>query len=351
MSAPQFLTLADRLARLPSANQGSGGEAAFFLACATAVKGHSLTEQKALEVMREWNAAKCLPPFSERDVVRKVKAATNASMPEGLYLPREPQEQDGTRKASKPVASVPLTPLKRQGYDTATLAERAAIQGVWPTFRPLTGKQIGTVAHWRDCPIPPVEILNQCERLAFDPARPDCFCLTDGRTDGRGHRQYRHLDGSPFPNGAKSINAKGSAAKGFFTLGPRRLDPDELVFITEGTISLLEAVACQHLCRGKARRWHLIAAHSCNSTFAAEPDLLKAIAGHHCRILPDPGKAGTDAARVWANELRAVGCRVDFATLPDGFQDLRKLLAAGPDGLDAIRSILTYPNNRKGGQV
>ncbi len=352
MSLRQFLTLAERLDRLPSAVQGSGGSAAFFTACVTAVKGYSLTEQEALPVMRGWNNAKCLPPFSERDVLRKVKDAANASMPEGLYLPKERPAQGGTRKASKPVASVPLPPAKRQGYDDAKIAERAATQPSWPIPRHLSGKEQSAIAHLRKCPLAAVEIMAQNGRIMADDTRPDCFLLTDGRTDGRGHRQYRRCDGNPFPHGEKCDNVKGSAGKGFFTLShERRLDPDELVFITEGTISLLEAVACQWICEGRARRWHFLAAHSANSTFAAEPELLTAIAGHHVRIFPDLNKGGKEAAKAWRDELRAVGCAVDRATLPDGFQDLKTLLAAGPDGMAAIRSILTYPSaSRKGGQ-
>ncbi|MES2470489.1 MAG: hypothetical protein V4675_24555 [Verrucomicrobiota bacterium] len=82
----------------------------------------------------------------------------------------------------------------------------------------------------------------------------------------------------------------------------------------------------------------MIAAHSAASTFAAEPELLKTIGGHHCRILPDYGKTGMDAARAWRDELLPMGCAVDFALMPEGF------------GIAAARSILTYPNlNRNGG--
>jgi hypothetical protein len=179
----------------------------------------------------------------------------------------------------------------------------------------------------------------------MDDSRPDCYVLTDGR----GFRQYRRWNGQPFRHGGKSHNLKGSLAKGFLTLGNRKLDPADLVFIVEGAIGLLELVAIQWLCAPHARRWYMVAAHSAASTFAADPELLAAIAGHHVRIMPDPNEAGTKAACAWRDELRTVGCTVDRARMPKGFQDLRVILAAGSDGIAAARSILTYPTHSKSG--
>ena len=353
MQQQQRISTLERFIRLASkaepSIQGSGGSDARFNVIQAGAVGLNLDDAEVIQGLTEsgWLAS-CNPPWTHKELTAAIPRIRRDSRRAPGYLLADDDHRP--RTTSKPVASVPLTPLKRQGYDPDTLAGKAAQQAAWPTLVPLTGKQIGAIAHLRNCPITGVEILNQCGRLAFDPARPDCFVLDDGRTDGRGHRQYRKFDGSVFPHGKKSNNVKGSAAKGFLSLShERRLDPDELIFITEGSISLLEAVACQWLCEGRARRWHFLAAHSCNSTFNAEPALLKAIAGRHCRILPDPGKAGTDAARAWRDELRAVGCTVDFATLPDGFQDLKKLLAAGTDGVPAIRALLRYPSARQEG--
>jgi hypothetical protein len=348
-----FVPLAARLAGMPPAISGAGGRRAFYLACMVPF-GYGLNVKAATPVMAEWNAKYCRPPFSDRDVKKTVEAASRCGIASDLYLPpvkKEGEEKSKTTSTTiKAPASLPKAPAARTGYDPADLAKKAIVQAKWPIPRHLTGPEKGAFAYLRNLPLAAVEIGCQNGRIMADDARPGCVLLTDGRTNGLGHRQYRNLDGSPFHHGAKSDNAKGSAGKGFFSLShSRRLDPDELVFITEGTISLFEAVACQWLCEGRARRWHFLASHFCGSTFAAEPALLKAIAGHHVRILPDPNQAGMDAARALRDELRAVGCPVDFAFMPKGFQDLRLILAAGSDGVAAARSILTYPTPSKSG--
>lgn len=354
MSKFIFVPLAERLKAMPPAISGAGGRSALYRACIVPY-GYGLSKADTLEVMVKWNAEKCLPPFKERDLALTVEAASKSGIAPDFYLPRE-RDGEGDKPArkasatSKAPASAPRQPEPRQGYDAATIAERAAIQAKWPIPRHLTGLEKGAFATLRNLPVAAVDIACQNARLMADDSRPGCVLLTDGRTDGRGHRQYRNLDGSPFPHGKKSDNVKDSAGKGFFTLShSRSLDPDELVFVSEGTISLFEALACQWLCEGKARRWHFLAAHSCWSTFAAEPALLKAIAGRHVRILPDDNEDGIKAGKAWRDELRAVGCTVDRARLPKGFQDLRIILAAGSDGVAAARSILTYPTPSKSG--
>jgi hypothetical protein len=337
------------LAAMPVSISGSGGRITAFNAASTLVRGFALTDDESLTLLMEWNQ-KCTPPWSALESIAKIKSAHRDSRKEyGCLLANDDRRQT-TGSTSKLASILPTAPAERMGYDAADLARKATMQAKWPIPRHLTGPEKGAFATLRNLPAAAVDIACQNGRLMADDSRPGCVLLTDGRTDGRGHRQYRHLDGSPFHHGEKSDNAKGSAGKGFFTLShSRKLDPDGLIFITEGTISLFEAVACQWLCEGKARRWHYLASHFCGSTFAAEPELLKSIAGHHVRILPDQGKAGMDAARAWRHELRAVGCPVDFAFMPKGSQDLRLILAAGSDGVAAARSILTYPTPSKSG--
>ena len=336
------------LTQVAGSISGSGGHATAFNAAMVPVRGFCLPDDQSQTLLMEWNT-KCVPPWNHNDLVAKIKSAHRDGRRTYGYLLADDDHR--SHYTGRPAPSVPQAPQPRHGYTFEEHAEKAAKQALLPIPRPLTAKEGGAVAYLRECPQAGVAILSQNRRLMADDARPGCYLLTDGRTDGRGHRQYRNLDGAPFHHGQKSDNAKGSAGKGFFCLSYlRQLDPDELVFITEGSISLLEAVSCQWLCEGRARRWHFLAAHSAASTFNAEPDLLQSIAGHHVRILPDDGEAGRKGAKAWRDELRAVGCNIDFAVLPDGFQDLKKLLGEGSDAFPAIRSLLSYPTNKKGGQ-
>jgi hypothetical protein len=343
-----FTPLADRLAGMPPAISGSGGRKALYLACMVPY-GYGLSEDEAIEEVKKHYAPKCLPLFSDRALALTVKAASRCGIATDFYLPRVKKDEEKsktTSSTSKAPASLPKAPAARTGYDAATIAERAAVQVSWRKLRPLTLLERGKLAYLRNLPLAAVDIACQNRRVAMDDSRPDCYVLTDSRG---GFRQYRRWDGQPFRHGGKSDNLKGSLAKGFLTLGNRKLDPADLVFIVEGAIGLLELVAIQWLCAPYARRWYMVAAHSAASTFAADPELLAAIAGHHVRIMPDPNETGEKAARAWRDELRAVGCTVDRSRMPEGFQDLRVILAAGSDGIAAAESILAYPTPSKSG--
>lgn len=343
----KFTPLAERLAGMPSAISGAGGRRAFYLACMVPF-GYDLDVKAATPVMAAWNARYCRPPFSDRDVEKTVESASRCGIATDFYLPRVKKDEEKsktTSTASKPPASLPKAPAARTGYDAATIAERAAVQVSWRKLRPLTGVERGRLAYLRNLPLASVDIACQNGRVMMDDSRPDCYVLTDGR----GFRQYRRWDGQPFRHGGKSDNLKGSLAKGFLTLGNRKLEPDDLVFIVEGAIGLLELVAIQWLCAPHARRWYMVAAHSAASTFAADPELLAAIAGHHVRLLPDHGKQGKEAGDAWERELKGAGCRVIPAELQEPYDDLEILLAAGTAGLPAMRGLLIYPSVTKGG--
>ena len=342
--------LADRLAAMPPAISGAGGRKALYLACLVPF-GYGLSKDEALDEMAKFNATKCLPRFSDRALALTVESASRSGIAHDFYLP--PVRKDGERTkttikastASKAPASPPKAPAARTGYDPADLSRAAAVLNSAAKLRHLTLLERGRLAYLRNLPLAAVDIACQNRRVAMDDSRPDCYVLTDGR----GFRQYRRWDGQPFRHGGKSHNLRGSLAKGFLTLGNRKLDPADLVFIVEGAIGLLELVAIQWLCAPHARRWYMVAAHSAASTFAADPELLAAIAGHHVRLLPDHGKQGKEAGDAWERELKGAGCRVIPAELQEPYDDLEILLAAGTAGLPAMRGLLIYPSVTKGG--
>ena len=65
------------VAKCPVAISGQGGDAATFHVAATLVRKFSLSESDAMILMREWNQG-CLPPWSESELVHKVRSAAGA---------------------------------------------------------------------------------------------------------------------------------------------------------------------------------------------------------------------------------------------------------------------------------
>lgn len=62
------------LARVAPAVSGAGGHVATLLAAEHLVRGFQLDDETALELLGEWNLT-CLPPWSERELVHKVREA------------------------------------------------------------------------------------------------------------------------------------------------------------------------------------------------------------------------------------------------------------------------------------
>ena len=61
-------------AAIPPAIAGDHGDVHTFRVCCRVVRGFALTDDDALSVLREWNS-RCVPPWSERELLDKVLRA------------------------------------------------------------------------------------------------------------------------------------------------------------------------------------------------------------------------------------------------------------------------------------
>jgi hypothetical protein len=61
-------------AAIAPAIAGDHGDIHTFRVCCRLVRGFALTDDDALSVLREWNS-RCLPPWSERELLDKVSRA------------------------------------------------------------------------------------------------------------------------------------------------------------------------------------------------------------------------------------------------------------------------------------
>jgi len=76
------------LARCEPAVSGSGGHRTTFVVAQRLVRGFALDEETAYRLLTEWNQ-RCSPPWSERELRRKVRqAAERGNLPEGSLRDR-----------------------------------------------------------------------------------------------------------------------------------------------------------------------------------------------------------------------------------------------------------------------
>lgn len=103
------------LVTLPPAISGARGHDATFKAACRMAHGFALGEADALGLLREWNQ-NCQPPWSESDLIHKVRSAINATHrePRGYLLGRA--ERPG------PAAPAHHSPSRALGHATAPMA-------------------------------------------------------------------------------------------------------------------------------------------------------------------------------------------------------------------------------------
>lgn len=107
------------LEKIPGAVSGQGGHPQTFAAACALVHGFALTEADALDLLcREYNP-RCVPPWSERELVHKVTSATTAQhqKPRGHLL------GDDYRPAPAAPPRIALTPRPTQRIAPASAVE------------------------------------------------------------------------------------------------------------------------------------------------------------------------------------------------------------------------------------
>jgi replicative DNA helicase len=95
-------------AATPPAVEGQGGDQATFTLCAAIARGFDLSDEDALEALRDWNA-RCLPPWDEGELLRKIGNARGYGE-EAIGGRLSAPLGDGAR-LSQPAAPAPRAPL------------------------------------------------------------------------------------------------------------------------------------------------------------------------------------------------------------------------------------------------
>ncbi len=391
-TAPNPAALQDRarayLGRMPASISGQGGHRAAFAAAVALVRGFSLGEAEALDLLREWNT-RCQPVWTEAELRHKLRsAATSGTRTPGYLLQNDRPQSNGqghggkraplpsphdTASPAPDTAPTPATPAACETPQSvpefiARLQAEAAAEGgpetgrtmaivkaffaasrpatpplspeaerkaqqraAWPEFRRLTHDDIRRIAAQRHMLPDAVDLAHRWGFLntAVVEGHP-CYLINEGP-----FAQARRLDGQPLVRHdgtlLKARNLQGSV--GAF-LGRRWTGQTPNVLLVEGCIGFLEALAAFALVDMQGN-WSLLAATSASSRFARDPDLLERLRGRRVRIVPDGDDAGANAAASWKADLQGVGARVEVFPLPPGIKDLGTLIKPLPEVVPA----------------
>jgi len=328
------------IASMPPSIQDSGGSDAAFNVALALIKGFGLTESEAFATLTDWNQTNACPPWSDAELLHKLRDASKANVPDG-YLLKDDDRQQWHRSGPQ---SHPDAAAMREAYNEGVAAEKARKRALWPAFKRPSDDDVLVVAKLRKLPVEAVDMARACGFLwsaTVDGAA--CFIISEGDH----FAQAMRYDGMPFglPGDPKKKTLPGSLSKGF--VGWRTLgDPACPVLIVEGVAGLLEGIAAARAVDADARPgagWTVLAAISCNSRFIDETADVPLFAGRRFRILPDHDTAGTGfrAAAAWQEELEAMRATVDAYRLPPGCKDLGPVVANVEAHLDYLNQLFT----------
>ena len=308
------MTLIDQARRyfaaMPRAVAGRGGHTATFNAAVVLRRGFALPEATALDLIREWNATHCDPPWSDAELQHKIRSAAQADRPLGYLL--------GNSNGAVP---------RSTSLSDDEIQRKAEARRSWPEFRPLSDTTLVEIATLRHLPLEAVHIAHNAGLLRgaqYEGHR--CFILTEGN-----FAQARRLDGGrlPVPSGeAKAKNLPGSQGSfiGKALLGmPRSTGLAGPIVLVEGCIGLLEGIAAALAVDADCADWTVVAATSASARMDAQ--WLERIRGRRVRIVPDNDAAGLEACAKWTVALRTVHAVVDAEMPPDGLKDLGPVAA------------------------
>jgi len=242
----------------------------------------------------------------------------------------------GHGATSSPPPEPPTSPGKtRISSDERARLSREFDRGRWPRFTDPTQADIEQIARIRKLDPAAVHAIDATGMLRVaDHNGRRVFVIREGLL-----AQWRPLSGEPCDGENKALNFKGS--EGAF-IGASLLGTDrQAVLLIEGCVGLLEAAALIGIAEN-GWGWTTVAAVSSGSRFAAQPDMLAALASRRVRIVADAGKAGADAAASWCADLHAAGASADFFDLPAGHRDLGPVAQNPSSHAELIHRLFTF---------
>lgn len=125
------------LAKMPVAVSGQSGHNATFHAACVLVLGFELAEQDAVRLLLEWNHS-CQPPWSEKEIIRKVREANKQSGRRGYLRDMKP---DNWSKITVPSYSQPK-PKREPNVSTLADASQKYIDSIRAGDSTLVGTSI-----------------------------------------------------------------------------------------------------------------------------------------------------------------------------------------------------------------
>ena len=286
---------------------GSGGHTALFKAALALAKGYNLPEDEALALLREWNETNASPPWSESDLVHKIREAAKSDRPAGYLLTKDNGHQ--FHKAPPPIA---------WGGPAKTAIKRLVI----PALTKGTDMQLREVATLRGISPFVVWLASNKGYLRFTSHEGHgCYVMTEGELV-----QLRRMDGQPFTKADgttfKSKNLPGSRGT---WLGYSMLEryPAAPVIIVEGLVAWMEAADAAD--RAECRQWIPFA--SLSATVKLGGRELSLLAGRRVIIAMDADETGVAGALDRQAALAAIGVTATLWIPPDGCKDLGEALA------------------------
>jgi len=311
------------LATMSPAIAGQGGHAATFTAACRLVE-FGVAGSEAWEILSEWNLTRCKPPWTERDLQRKLAEAYHHTTPKPEFA--------AAVSARNGVARSPQSPPSPTG-------KRPSL----PPLRLGTAADFSRLAELRGLAREGVALASEKGLLRFGEFRGHVAWLVLDKS--KRVAQARRLDGELWETKdgekAKAVFVKDSQAAWPVGIGEAADFP--AVALCEGGPDLL--AAC-HFITAEGRERDVAPVTMLGGCPRIHADALPLFRGKHVRIFPHFDDTGDNAANRWAEQLTEAGADVDAFSLAglrraDGepVKDLCDLAAIHADDFEEHRCL------------
>ncbi|MBL9167665.1 MAG: SGNH/GDSL hydrolase family protein [Verrucomicrobiales bacterium] len=291
------------LAATPPAISGSGGHNQTYSVAISLVQGFGLTITESLPILQQWNS-KCLPPWSEADLIHKLRDAESKQVgkPRGWLLENSASKVTLPARPTSPVANQPLPREKKPSKEGWTIG---------------TDEQLGRLSKARPYSLEGLQLATTRGLLLFGSyGGYESYAVTD-KSDYV--LEARRVDQKPYPATFHLEERKSHGIAGTWKqwpVGILEAAKHDTVVLVEGIPDFLEAhylaqwEQAEHF-SNTSMRCAIVAMLSACPYITEEA--LPYFRGKRIRLFPHADKEGVNGAAKWVKQLRAAGAaKVDL---------------------------------------
>jgi len=281
------------IAKLPPALAGSRGHDATLCAACRLVE-FGLTFDQALPVLTDWNQTHCHPRWTEGELVHKLSAAFQRTLPKPEFAVAARRERPSVASRAVFLTPTPNSPVQSPICQLRAIpARECELPKIAPGFRIGSNEEINALAETRSLSQEGLSLASSRGLLRFGRYHgADAWFVVDGSLR---NGCARRMDGAGWHGGAaKSMVFRGASAQ--WPVGISEAHPFNVILLCEGAPDLLAAF---HFVTRQGRQADCAPVVMLSAAYNIPSQALSMFAGKRVRVFSHDDATGYRACERW----------------------------------------------------